>query len=322
MKKKKKKRKGADVITVKAAGAAAPVKSVPHDNVAVAFDESLVPEKYRGTDKYLDVVQWNLEWFGAGISASKDTERIPLVTKILSTLNADIFVLQEVAGPSEDNRYKGALDGIAEELTKKGAGDYRVFYTKAGGQQRCCVMYDSDFIRAKSAYPAELFERGTYKMPDGKTDAFAGRTPIYGYFNAYSEDAAKFDFQLLGVHLKAMTDGAPQRKESANVLKKWMEEEGNHTDTDILIMGDFNAPPGDDCWQPFHKMEDEGKVKFREINDNDDFSYLWLKNKSDKYVSRIDLTVMSSASSEQVAGEVAKVVAGSRLKRRLRGRAI
>lgn len=241
-----------------------PVKSVPHDNVTVAFDESLVPEKYRGTDKYLDIVQWNLEWFGAGMSALKDKERMPLVTKILSTLNADIFVLQEVAGPSDDNRYTGALDTIANELTKTGAGDYRVFYTKAGGQQRCCIMYDADFIRA------DLFSRGMHKMPDGKTDAFAGRTPIYSYFNAYSEDAAKFDFQLVGVHLKAMTDGAPQRMESANVLKKWMEDEGSFVDSDILIMGDFNAPPDADCWKSFHEMEDAGKVKYREINDKDD----------------------------------------------------
>jgi hypothetical protein len=87
-----------------------------------------------------------------------------------------------------------------------------------------------------------------------------------------------------------------------------MEEEGNYVDTDILIMGDFNAPPNDKCWQPFHEMEDAGKIKYKEINDNDDFSYLWLANKSDKYVSRIDLTVMSTASSNQVAGEVVKVV--------------
>lgn len=74
-------------------------------------------------------------------------------------------------------------------------------------------------------------------------------------------------------------------------------------------MGDFNAPPGDACWAPFHALEDAKKAAFRRINDSSDFSYLWLRNKKDKALSRIDLTVASLASMTNVVkGTVATAV--------------
>jgi len=50
------------------------------------------------------------------------------------------------------------------------------------------------------------------------------------------------------------------------------------------------------------------KVKFRSINDPSDFSYLWLANRSSKFVSRIDLTAMSLSSATQIVGKPAQVV--------------
>jgi len=49
-------------------------------------------------------------------------------------------------------------------------------------------------------------------------------------------------------------------------------------------------------------------VKFRSINDPSDFSYLWLANRSSKFVSRIDLTAMSLSSATQIVGKPAQVV--------------
>jgi hypothetical protein len=38
-----------------------------NDRLSRAF-EDIVPEKYRGTDKFLDVVSWNIRWFNSGNS--------------------------------------------------------------------------------------------------------------------------------------------------------------------------------------------------------------------------------------------------------------
>lgn len=287
------------------------VVTAPNDNLSQAIDD-LVPEKYRGTDRYLDVVQWNIEWFGAAKSRQKDKQRRDLILQILGALNGDLFIFQEVAGPSKDGRYPGVLDSIADELTQEDFGEYVVAYTRAGGEQRVAMMWDRDFLRAKTDVE-ELFSRGTYSMPDG-SDPFATRTPLHGYFSARLPEAGgggtadAFDFQVLGVHLKAMGSGHPQRLESAKILARWLTDEAPKMDTDTLIMGDWNAGPDSSCWKPFHDLENQGKVGFRKINDPSDYSYLWLDNKQDKFLSRIDLTLASVASMTQVVGDAAHVI--------------
>ncbi len=272
-----------------------------NDRLSEALSD-LVPQKYRGTDRYLDIVQWNLEYFGADKSVAKDAHRFGIVVDTLAALNADLFVLQEIAGPSNDGRYPGALDAVAEELTRRGAGHYVVYYTRAGGEQRVAMMWDRDWLRAKTEVE-ELFPRGTHTFGSPPKDAFAGRTPLYGYFAArIPSDAARregprpreLDFQVLGVHLKAMEDGYPQRKASASVLSSWLRNDAPRTDADVLVIGDFNAPPSDQrSWGPFYELEDHGNAAFRSINDESDFSYLWMRNKGSDLVSRIDLAVVS-----------------------------
>jgi len=284
-----------------------------NDHLSQAFTGArLVPERYRGTDKFLDIVQWNLEWFGASKSRLRDQNRFQLIFEILEALNADLFVFQEVVGRTDAQ--PGALDPVAEALTAANACDYRVEYSTAGGEQRVAMMWDRDYVRSKIA-PEDLFARGTHRTPDGK-DAFGTRAPLYAYF-AVREDAIEpgggtrtFDFQILGVHLKAMVEGHPQRLKSAEVLSEWLVNESPRTDSDAVILGDWNAPPDDPCWKPFHDLEQapEGRVKFREINDPSDYSYLWLRNRSDKFLSRIDLTAMTLSSFQQVEGEAARVV--------------
>ena len=284
-----------------------------NDHLSRAFSGSnLVPEEHRGTDRYLDIVQWNLEWFGASKSRARDEKRYQLIFEILEALNADLFVFQEVVGRSAGQ--PGSLDPIAEALTAANAGDYRVEYSTAGGEQRVAMMWDRDYVRAKIV-PEDLFERGKYRTDDGK-DAFATRVPLYAY-HAVREDAVEprggtrtFDFQILGVHLKAMAEGHAQRVRSAEVLAEWLTKESPRVDADAVILGDWNAPPDDACWKPFHDLEAAagGEVKFREINDPSDYSYLWLRNRTDQFLSRIDLTAMTLSSFDQVQGKASQVV--------------
>jgi len=288
-----------------------------NDNASRAFAD-YVPEKYRDTAQFIDVLQWNIEWFGAAKSQSKDRQRFDRVVDILEAFNSDLFVFQEIAGPSKDGRYPGVMDAVAEELNRRGAGDYVVFYTEAGGEQRVAMMWDRDWIRAKTEVE-DLFPRGKHQKP-GQKDPFAGRTPLYGYFSAripsgsaveLPPGAEKFDFQALGVHLKAMPEGAPQRRESAEILADWLKNTASLTDSDTMILGDWNAGPDAPEWEPIRSLEKDPNVpvSFSNINDRSDYSYLWLANRSNKFMSKIDLTAITLASSEQIVdGQIAKVV--------------
>lgn len=269
--------------------------------------ENLVPDEFKGTDRFLDVVQWNIEHWGGSKYKGDENARSALVTDILAALNADLFVFQEVIGPDNSGRNAGVLDDVADELGRRGAGNYTTAYTLAGGEQRVAMMWDRDWLRAKVDV-AELFPRRTHVMNGGK-DAFAERTPLYGYFEARGE-GGRFDFQVLGVHLKAMEEGKPQRARSAEVLAEWLNGGAQAIDADAMIMGDWNAPPDDDCWAPIHALEvgAQPKIVFKAINDPQDFSYLWLRNRTNQAVSRIDLTAMTLSSSQQVADNVARVV--------------
>ncbi len=278
------------------------VKAEPHDNMSRAF-AGMVPERYQDTPQYLNIVQWNIEWFGARKSKDKDKRRVAIVTDILEAFNADLFVFQEVAGPSKDGRYPGVMDGIAEELSDRGAGDYVVYYTEAGGEQRLAMMWDRDYVRSKVEV-VDLFPRGTHRTKDGK-DAFASRTPLHGIFEAKVGEGARFDFQALGVHLKAMEEGASQRQHSAQVIADWMSRSRVEVDADILVLGDWNAPPNAMEWDPLRQLSD---VYFEQINDSSDFSYLWLANATNRYVSKIDLAAVSLASETPVPDTMGDVV--------------
>jgi len=88
----------------------------------------------------------------------------------------------------------------------------------------------------------------------------------------YGGGAEKFDFQALGVHLKAMEEGFEQRLASTEILADWMSKETPKIDADVLIMGDWNATFDDPCWVPFHKLDKlslwaNARVAFGDIDD-------------------------------------------------------
>ena len=152
-----------------------------NDRISAVF-ESIVPDQYRGTDRFLDIITWNLRWF-----TSRDIKRVDRVTAIMDALNADIFVCQEIEC--------GSLDAIAERLSNNGAGHYKVAYGTTGGDQRIAMMYDMDWIRAKSDI-VELLGKDQVLTSDGK-NAFP-RLPLYENFAGLSHESDPFDFQLLG----------------------------------------------------------------------------------------------------------------------------
>lgn len=249
-----------------------------NDNLSQSFDAmKLIPERYRGTDRFLDVVCWNIRFFH-----DRDQERVDRVIQVLSALNADIVVMEEILDKS--------LDVVAQELTNRGVGSYTVAYGVTGGQQRIAVMHDLDWIRTKDD-PRELFGRGEVTTKDGK-DVFP-RLPLWNSFTALTEQEP-FDFQLLGVHLKSQRDGgADQRTLAARRLCGWLQADAPKVDSDVLILGDWNAPPANPEWKPFHDLEKKGVVGFRSVNDDSDFSHLMYQNKA-RYGTRLDIQAITT----------------------------
>jgi endonuclease/exonuclease/phosphatase family metal-dependent hydrolase len=255
-----------------------------NDRLSKAFKE-LVPLKYYGSDRFIDLVTWNVRYFN-----NRDPQRVACIVGILNALNADVIVLQEV----ED----GSLATVAEQLTKAGAGHYKVAYGTTGGDQRIAMMYDLDWIRSKDTV-GELFHRGEYLTRD-KKEAF-WRLPLWGYFIGISHVADPFDFQILGVHLKSQRGGGDaQRRLAARALAKWLVNDAPKVDADIVITGDWNAPPSDPAWAPLHDLEKKNKALFTRLNDVNEISHLMFRNKKE-IGSRLDLEAVTIAASKEMA---------------------
>ncbi len=265
-----------------------------NDYLSASIGEDLVPKKYRGTDKFLDIVCWNVCYFH-----DRDKARVQRVAGILEGLNADIIVLEEVLD--------GSLKSVVQMLQDNGAGYYDVAYGETGGQQRVAILWDLDWVRTKDNVH-ELFEKGQYQTADHK-EVFP-RLPLWSSFrcrpqaskqNNSEKTRPPFDFQLLGLHLKSqMGGGGEQRRMAAETLSTWLLNEAPKVDADVIMMGDFNEPPTSDTWAPFHKLEADEKALFAGINKDNEFSHLMYRNKNE-IGSRLDLRVVSVAAADEVA---------------------
>lgn len=256
-----------------------------NDHISAAFSAlDMIPPRHRGSDKFLDVVSWNIRYFN-----HRDPIRVAQITDILEVLNADVIVLQEIDFE--------ALKPVIELLHIRSAGYYEVAYGTTGGNQRVAIMWDYEWIRSKEDI-TELFGKGTVTTPAGK-DAFP-RLPLHAYFTALTTEpnSKPFTFQMVGLHLKSqMGGGESQRRLSADWLAHWLQHEAPFTDADVLMFGDWNKEPTAPEWDALHEMEKAGEVLFRQINDTSDFSHLYYKNKSN-LGSRIDLALVTTSASK------------------------
>lgn len=258
-----------------------PAPVAANDNISAAINK-YVPEGLRGTDRFLDIVNWNIRYFN-----ELDPARIRLITKIMGEINADIFVLQEIA--------EGAVDAVASALNSAGAGLYKTAYGQSGGTQRVAFMYDTEWVRTKANFH-ELFADEPNTLP-GSTKRIFPRLPFHNIMHAFAPNDGNFDFHLVGVHLKAyMGDSDPgtqQRQLSAERLMKWSADETE--DRDIIICGDFNKEPRAPEWRAFRDAETQGRVRFGSWNKEAEGSH-WYRGKR----SLIDLVIVSD-SAEKVA---------------------
>lgn len=251
-----------------------------NDNISRLLNRGdFVPDDLQGNDRFLDIITWNIKFFN-----NRDPQRVENIKSIMQELNADIFVLQEIES--------GSLDLIADTLTASGAGLYKTAYGTTGGDQRVAFMYDTEWVKS-SMNVEELFASENLTVSeDGAEKPVFPRLPLYSAFVAYREEKP-FDFDLVGVHLKSQRGGGQkQRTAAAEHLAKWIKNERN--DEDVIIAGDWNAPPERKEWEALRQLEKKREIKFVGFNPTDshqEASYLSVGNRR----SRLDLIVVSES---------------------------
>ena len=253
----------------------------------------LVPKELRGTDRYLDVVNWNIRYFNA-----RDPDRVKQITRVLKEINGDIFVLQEI----ED----GALEGVVAALIEGGDGLYKAVYGRTGGDQRVAFVYDTEWVKAKQD-TAELFTDEPPYIAGTRKRVFP-RLPLHSQFVGRAKTRA-FDFNLVGVHLKSQRadaagdDGTVQRQASALRLARWIVED-TEDERDVIIAGDWNAAPDRPEWDPMHALEADDKIRFGAWTAGAEASHFYKSGKG----TRLDLVVVSAEAGKNAKDKAARVI--------------
>jgi endonuclease/exonuclease/phosphatase family metal-dependent hydrolase len=206
-------------------------------------------------DETLDVVTWNVEWFGApekSKHADNFDEQLDAVSAKIISLDADVYALQELV---VDN-FKG--DNLAPLVAKlnelSGAdvwgGTYGPRYSHDDTPsadfpaQRLCYVYNKstvtnikDFSMFSDLYP----NTSTTNIPGytGNAAKFmaSGRLP-YMFEADINIDGATERICIVNIHGKCCRDGADRRRADAKFLLNALN--ADYPENNVIILGDYN----------------------------------------------------------------------------------
>ena len=204
----------------------------------------------------LDIVTWNLEWFGApekSNNASSWNEQLTNVSTSIIDLDADIYALQEVIVDDLNGNY---LDSLLNKLnTLAGAGTYtgnvgpryslddRAPSTDWPAQRVCYIYRTSNFsnVQSESMFSALYPNTNTTSIPGytGTASQFwaSGRLPFL--FQAdVTIDGITAPVDFINIHAKCCTDSKDRKVADALFLKD--ELDTNFDTENVIVLGDYN----------------------------------------------------------------------------------
>ena len=207
--------------------------------------------------KTLDVVTWNLEFFGAKkedyrneeYGPEDEAQQLVNVKRVLDSLQADVIAVEEVSDDSLfavlisqlgkyratcSDRYSYSFDGPSDEFPP----------------QKVCFIYDTTTVNVRTARPMfeALYDEARTTNPNvlpnypgGSPSSFysSGRLPYLLTVNATIEGVTE-RISFVGIHAKSgATAGDRSRREyDGAVLKDSLDT--HFANEQVIILGDLN----------------------------------------------------------------------------------
>jgi hypothetical protein len=204
-------------------------------------------------EKTLDIVSWNVEWFGRTTPLEGSTsvpgptdkaKQFENVKILLTTVNADIYALQEISNVDAFNNLVQALEPVGY----KGILSSAVSRVDDPESQRTAYLYKTSVIDSVSS---GTFLEGAKEhitdaeYPTGNAGQFwsSGRLPYMFEFKA-TIDGVEKTFNIINIHAKANESGSgaqmayDRRVFDAKVLKDSLDE--YYSKANVIIIGDYN----------------------------------------------------------------------------------
>jgi gliding motility-associated-like protein len=201
------------------------------------------------TANTLEVVNWNIEWFGSPAQdPSNDVQQAANVKTIVNNINADIYGFAEVVDTTlfRNTVLPAGYNVIFSEFGSYADNKADIDYPLA---QKLAFMYRTDQVKPIKTYGVLL---DTYKPLDPSTSVDG--TPYKNWSSGRFPFAMEAEVTINGkkevvtfieIHAKANTgpvadqiDAYNRRKGGNLQLKNWLD--ANLTGKKVMILGDFN----------------------------------------------------------------------------------
>lgn len=238
-------------ITHKTAGAKTISLDIASETAGTIADGTTLEK-----DQTLDVVTWNLNWFGAPDKsdyANTFEEQLDAVSAKMITMNADIYALQEVVSDEVNGDYLNQLIEKLNELagTEKYAAILSERYSGDDSQptseypsQRLCYVFNSQTVAGimdtamfSDVYPNT--QTSSIDGYDGNASTFWAYGRLPHMLKAYITIAGTTEtINLVNLHAKCCSDGYERRKYDGDYLLN--ELNSTFSDENLVVLGDFN----------------------------------------------------------------------------------
>lgn len=193
---------------------------IPRFSSDLGVEAVVFPGDDVSKDLTLDVVTWNIEWFGdAANGPTDDNVQFENVKTLITTMDADIYAFQEISNPTLFN----TLD---EELT-----GYDGVLASFSQSQKTAYLYKNTTI--------QMLNSGIITDGMVQSDWANGRYPFLLHFNAAINNEIQEIFAF-NIHAKAFGEQSDysQRVNASGQLKNYLDN--FRADDNVILLGDFN----------------------------------------------------------------------------------
>ncbi|MFT2009038.1 T9SS-dependent choice-of-anchor J family protein [Pontibacter sp. 13R65] len=197
----------------------------------------------------LDIVTWNMEWFGSSSTGPSDVElQYQNAKKVMQTLNADIFAFQEVSNDDLMRQLVGEMEGydyvnseVYSYSQKEGSGTL--------DPQKLYIVYKEDVVTVKSEKVLlnklyqDILAGQTLPNYPSSSDSFwaSGRLPYMVQVDAVMNGVAQ-RLHLVNIHARANSGTDVSRYNMRDYDVKVLKDslDAQYPNVNLVLLGDFN----------------------------------------------------------------------------------
>ncbi|MGL4632673.1 MAG: 3-coathanger stack domain-containing protein [Leadbetterella sp.] len=205
----------------------------------------------------LDVVCWNIEWFGStGFGPTNEALQLQNAKTIIKTLNADIYNLNEIASVTAFNTMVAQLN--TEGFAYSGICSNRTSNNDTISGQRVCFLYKTAsfsnvttkhiFETLDNQLDANIVPAVLSNYPDADKTRFwaSGRLPFALNADVTIGSNPPKNMTFIGVHARANTGTTPAEALSRYNMRKFDVEalkdtlDAQYATQPFVLLGDYN----------------------------------------------------------------------------------